>query len=116
MENPYPIDGIEEIQRMLLAGDKIGAIKLYREKSGAGLAEAKSAVEQMQTQLRGFESAELKLPTAAPAASAPSAAVNEALFAGNKIQAIKLYREQMKVGLAEAKRAVEQIEGQLRLS
>jgi hypothetical protein len=33
----------------LLAGDKIKAIKLYREATGAGLAEAKDAVEKAQS-------------------------------------------------------------------
>ncbi|MHA3771613.1 hypothetical protein ACXR0O_08760 [Verrucomicrobiota bacterium sgz303538] len=43
-------------------------------------------------------------------------AIKEALFAGNKIQAIKLYRAQVNVGLAEAKNAVEKIEADLRAS
>src|SRR5690349_17103825 len=45
-----------------------------------------------------------------------AAAVKRALFAGNKIEAIKLYREQMKVGLAESKAAVEALEAELRQS
>jgi ribosomal protein L7/L12 len=116
VENPHPIDDIEEIRRLVLAGDKIGAIKLYREKASVGLAEAKSAIEQMQTQLRGFASAELTLPTTAPASPVQTTAITEALFAGRKIAAIKLYREQTKVGLAEAKHAVEEMEARLRVS
>jgi ribosomal protein L7/L12 len=118
MSQPDPLNNSDEVKRKVLAGDKIGAIKLYRELTGVGLAEAKSAVEQMQTQLRGFESADLALPKnpAAPTASQSSAAINEAIFAGKKIEAIKLYREQTKVGLAEAKREVEEIEKQLRAS
>ncbi|MDR3402643.1 MAG: hypothetical protein P4L99_09105 [Chthoniobacter sp.] len=110
------MDDFDEVKRALLAGDKIGAIKLYREQTHVGLAEAKSAVEQMQTQLRGFASAEISLPKVAPAPAPQTAAITEALFAGNKILAIKLYREQTNVGLAEAKHAVEEIEKQLRLS
>jgi hypothetical protein len=45
-----------------------------------------------------------------------TAAIHEALFAGNKIEAIKLYREQTSLGLKESKDAVEQLEAQLRLS
>jgi hypothetical protein len=41
-------------------------------------------------------------------------AIKKALFAGEKIQAIKLYREQTKEGLAEAKAAVEKLEAELR--
>jgi len=118
MPQPGPLDYSDEVKRKVLAGDKIGAIKLYRELTGVGLAEAKSAVEQMQTQLRGFASAEVVLPTrpTSPATPQFNAEINEAIFAGKKIVAIKLYRERTQAGLAEAKRAVEEIEEQLRAS
>jgi ribosomal protein L7/L12 len=38
-----------EIQRLLRDGNKIGAIKRYRENTGAGLAEAKLAVEDIES-------------------------------------------------------------------
>jgi ribosomal protein L7/L12 len=41
-------------------------------------------------------------------------AIEAAIFAGNKIEAIKLYREATGVGLAEAKQAVEAMEASLR--
>lgn len=41
-------------------------------------------------------------------------AIREAMMAGNKILAIKLYREQYGVGLKEAKDAVDAMEGQYR--
>jgi len=41
-------------------------------------------------------------------------AIEAAIFAGNKIEAIKLYREATGVGLAEAKEAVEALETSLR--
>jgi hypothetical protein len=44
----------------------------------------------------------------------PTSAIKEAILAGNKIQAIKLYREQHGSGLAEAKEAVEKLEAELR--
>src|SRR5918912_4526890 len=40
---------LAEIARLARAGNKIAAIKLYRETFGCGLAEAKTAVEQMET-------------------------------------------------------------------
>jgi ribosomal protein L7/L12 len=43
-----------------------------------------------------------------------AARIKDALFRGEKIQAIQLYREQTGVGLAEAKTAVESIEAELR--
>jgi len=42
--------------------------------------------------------------------------IKEALFNGNKIQAIKLYREQTGQGLKESKDAVEKLEDELRIS
>ena len=41
-------------------------------------------------------------------------AIEAAIFAGNKIEAMKLYREATGVGLAEAKEAVEAMEASLR--
>lgn len=38
---------MEDIQILLRKGQMIQAIKLYRERTGAGLAEAKAAVERM---------------------------------------------------------------------
>lgn len=40
--------------------------------------------------------------------------IKEALFRGQKIQAIKLYRKSTASGLAEAKNAVEKLEAELR--
>jgi ribosomal protein L7/L12 len=42
--------------------------------------------------------------------------IKEAILSGQKIQAIKLYREQTRAGLAEAKDAVEKLEAELRAS
>ncbi len=41
-------------------------------------------------------------------------AIKQALFRGEKIEAIKLYREQTKLGLAESKVAMEALEAELR--
>lgn len=39
-------DGMDDIRALAESGRKIEAIKLYRERTGAGLAEAKEAVER----------------------------------------------------------------------
>jgi ribosomal protein L7/L12 len=39
---------LREVQRLMLDGKKIEAIKCYRDTTGAGLADAKAAVERMQ--------------------------------------------------------------------
>lgn len=98
----------EAILAEVKGGNKIAAIKLCREATGMGLAEAKEWVEKLEAS------------PDAPLSSAPEAGalapVAELLFAGRKIDAIKLYREQVKpgAGLAESKEAVEQLEAGLR--
>lgn len=88
-----------EIRRLMTAGEKVAAIKVYREATGVGLAEAKEAVERIGA---GWD-----------AASAPSTAdllrLRQVLAVGNKIEAIRLYREMTGAGLGEAKAAVEVI-------
>jgi hypothetical protein len=41
-------DKMSEVRECIKAGNKIAAIKIYREITGLGLAEAKAAVEAMQ--------------------------------------------------------------------
>ncbi len=42
-----PDDGFQEVRDLAAAGEKIAAIRRYRELTGVGLAEAKAAVEGM---------------------------------------------------------------------
>lgn len=93
------------------AGQRIEAIKLYREYAGAGLAEAKDAVERFAAggPLTGpQDAASLSL------AADELAEIQAALFRGEKIEAIKLFRTGRRIGLAEAKVAVEKLEAELR--
>ena len=46
MQIRVPDDNFADIRDMIAAGNKIGAIKAYRQRTGTGLAEAKAAVEQ----------------------------------------------------------------------
>jgi len=103
---PEPnLDSLEDAVRSLLTqGQKIAAIKLYREQTGVGLAEAKNAVEGIE---RGDG-----LPNNKAAATDPEQQFLQLMMAGKKIAAIKLYREQRNVGLKEAKDAVEALAAQ----
>ncbi len=89
-------------------GNKIAAIKLCREATGMGLAEAKEWVEKLE--------ASPDAVTPAVEVAGALAPIAELLFKGEKIAAIKLYREQVKpgAGLAESKEAVEKLEAGLR--
>lgn len=99
-----------DLRRMVQAGDKIGAIKLYRERTGLGLKEAKDAVEALAA------GAPVAAPRAAPAApvALPEGDDDEALRAlvraGRKIEAIKRYRQRTGLGLKEAKDVIDAME------
>ncbi|HET6326310.1 MAG TPA: ribosomal protein L7/L12 [Planctomycetaceae bacterium] len=97
--SPQSLDG--RVKALVGAGQKIEAIKLYRDLTGAGLKEAKDAVEALER--------EGSLPTPRKASSGADADVLDLLRAGQKIRAIKLYRDKTGVGLAEAKNAVEEL-------
>jgi len=87
------------------AGNKIEAIKLYKDSTGQGLKESKDAVEAL--------AAGHAAPTvAAPAQRGTDAEVAALLGDNKKIEAIKLYREIHHVGLKEAKDAVDAMERQ----
>jgi ribosomal protein L7/L12 len=101
-------DDLASVRSQIERGNKIAAIKLYRERTGLGLKEAKDAVEIIA---RGGEP-----PVAAMAramhnvpASVDLAAIQDLLRAGNKIEAIKQYRTVTGLGLKEAKDAVDAI-------
>lgn len=98
-------DARERVLALLAEDRKIEAIKVYREATGASLAESKGAVEMLEREH--------------PASSSPLAdatdpelleRIRDQLRQGQKIGAIKLYREATGLGLAEAKHAVEAIE------
>jgi ribosomal protein L7/L12 len=105
MTTPYRLsqDVLEAISR----GEKIMAIKLLREQTGLGLKEAKDLVEWHMA--RAVQSV-TSTPARVPYSGGLPAGVQEALAAGNKIEAIKRFREQTGVGLKEAKDAVERLE------
>jgi ribosomal protein L7/L12 len=95
-----PVNVDVAIQNALRAGQKIEAIKLYREKTGLGLAQAKENIEAM---MRGDTPA---WGTGATSVDTDTL-IQNALRAGNKIEAIKLYREKTGLGLKEAKDAID---------
>ena len=106
---PVVVQGRGPVQDLLQAGEKIEAIKRYRELTGVGLKEAKDAVD-------AFERGEPLIMPAAPAVvaerRAPGSGIDdpelrEHLAAHRLIEAIKRYRELTGVGLKDAKDAIE---------
>jgi ribosomal protein L7/L12 len=112
-DNPYTAPQTvsapeQSIRELLAAGRKIEAIKLYREQTGAGLKEAKDAVEAIeQGAIEPFSRLEYIAARALTRVRETDAEMEQLLRANNFIGAIKLYRERTGVGLKEAKDAVE---------
>lgn len=52
MNNPNPEDQARRIKEAIFSGQKIQAIKFYREQTGSDLADAKAAVEKLESELR----------------------------------------------------------------
>jgi ribosomal protein L7/L12 len=96
-----------EIASLVAQGRKIEAIKLYRDRTGAGLAEAKTAIEALG---RG-ESMVIRASRVTQGTSA-EADLLDLLRQGQKVQAIKVYRERTGTSLREAKEAVERLAAQ----
>src|SRR5262249_28529013 len=96
----------DDILELIAAGRRIEAIKLYRERYGAGLKVAKDAVDAMaagQQPPGGFASA----PPALAADADLRRAIDAELRAGRQINAVRFYRERYGVSLQEAMDAVE---------
>ena len=96
----------EDVVRLIRAGHKIQAIKVYRELHGTGLADSKLAVEALEA---GNPPPSTGDPVEAPDPAATGEEVLRLAREGQKIEAIKLYREIHRAGLAEAKAAVEDL-------
>ena len=91
-----PSDVVEALQR----GETIEAIKRLRAATGLGLKEAKDVIDE-------YASGNPVVVTGVHASQPFSDAVMQAARSGNKIEAIKLLREQTGLGLKEAKDAIE---------
>jgi len=92
----------DEVRELAASGNKIEAIKRFREETGAGLAEARAAIEAL-----------VAGDTVVSSHSADSSDLTDEIVRllerSEKIAAVKLYREQAGTGLKEAKEAVEAI-------
>jgi ribosomal protein L7/L12 len=118
--NPNDAGQFRAVRELIERGNKIEAIKVYREITGVGLKEAKDAVDAMTAgQPIVVSQATLVSGSAlAGAGFASSAAlmdeIKRLLRSGNKIEAIKIYREYFNVGLKDAKDAVDAAETELK--
>jgi len=113
------------VRAHLQRGDKIGAIKVYRNETGADLNDAKEAVEGKGEVADGVSWTEIEdkinrlmqihgLMQPTPPQNTTTNRIIQLLKANEKIGAIKVYREANNTDLKEAKDAVDAIEAQLR--
>jgi ribosomal protein L7/L12 len=90
----------------------IQAVQVYQSATGVSLAEAREAVEEMAqielakppSDVRSFDNPVLE------------ARIKSLLARGNKIDAIKIFREEYGVGLNEAKAVVDRMEASMQMS
>jgi ribosomal protein L7/L12 len=129
---PLPASLVERVREKEGIYGRIEAIKAYREETGASLATAKEAVDKMLAENSAREPArsswdnpswdnsqpfsQPNIPGFSPAGSKPSLSpeVRELVQAKQKIQAIKLVRQQTGLGLKEAKDLVDAFEKEIR--
>ena len=101
-------DLLDGIRAHIAAGRKIEAIKLYRETTGAGLAEAKEAIELIEAGKPPKSGA-----TASLGEDQALQGVADLVLRGRKIEAIRRYREATGLGLKESKDAVDALEREI---
>lgn len=83
----------------LTQGNKISAIKAYRDETGAGLYHAKMAVDQMVAHIRAKDFV----------AAGASERVAALLASGDTVGAIKAYRAETGAGLPDAKARIDSL-------
>ena len=101
-----------QIRELLVQGQKIAAIKLYRKATGVDLKDAKDAVEAIE---RGdLVKTAIPHPFDQRNDAMLEEQIKQLLKERQKIQAVKIYREAYNCGLKDAKDAVDIIETKLR--
>lgn len=89
----------QQVRSLLDQGQKLEAVKLYKGETGASLREAKQAVEAMQVGAGP--------PSPSDIGGDLEAELLRLLGRGDKLEAIKVYKDQKGVTLIAAKQAVE---------
>ncbi len=111
---PEMLAKIKEIKRLVQDGQKIEAIKQYREIFKTGLKEAKDAVDQLAEgkpiAITYTSYQPTTFVTGTPADQQVEAEIRQLLQDGNKIGAIKRHREVYQVGLKEAKDVIDRLQ------
>lgn len=110
---------LAEITRLIRRGRRVEAINLFRETFNTGLKEAQDAVDDLEAGRRvqigsvtvqTSSRIDVDAPGVPPQQAANIKEIVRLIQGGNKIEAVKLYRETFGGGLKEAKDAVDRLE------
>ncbi len=123
--NAADSENFREVRELVAQGNKIEAIKVYREITGVGLKEAKDAVEALERGQPVIVPADATIVSGAgmtvaalrnfQSSAEAMDAVKKEIRNGNKLKAIQLHREYFGTSLADSKTAVEQMETDMNL-
>jgi ribosomal protein L7/L12 len=102
----------QQLRELVANGNKIAAIKLYREITNLGLKEAKDAVEAIASGASFITSTPIR--SSLQNDTLLEEHIKHFLAEQKKIEAVKLYREANHCGLKEAKDAVDLIQAGMR--
>lgn len=107
-----PEDVLADISNEIQAGRKLAAVKLYKDATGLSLLESKTAVEGLAEQMQKNPS---KTTEGKSFAQTPDLhdKILDSIFRGEKLQAVKLYRDNAGVSLREAKEFIEDLTDKL---
>lgn len=104
-----------EVMSVWNSGNKVLAIKLLRDQTGLGLAEAKHLLEsadaaglprELPLPMHGADSSLTEFNIAEP--SLNELRIHAAMASGNKLEAVKLLKEATGLGLAQAKERIDE--------
>jgi ribosomal protein L7/L12 len=97
-----------QVKALIAQGKKIEAIKLMRESNGLSLEAAKDSVEAIEQHGRSTLG-EMGMMSTIRLAQQLSKEVHELVASGQKVEAIRLVRDQTGLGLKEAKELVDRL-------
>ncbi|MCC7359750.1 MAG: zinc ribbon domain-containing protein [Anaerolineales bacterium] len=101
-----------EVLRLLREKQRVEAIQFYHERVGGSIGEAVEAIEAIEAGLKDA-AAPLPPPLARPTPSADISAIMDLLRRGNRLEAIRRYREQTGSDLQRSVTAIEGLERQM---
>lgn len=105
-------DDVKHVIQLLRDRQRITAIQYYHDKAGGSLGEAKEAIDAIEAGLRDA-AAPLSKPSASAGRAPDLAAVHDLVRSGDRMEAIRVYRELTNASPREAVTAIEGIERQI---